>query len=37
VIIAIIAVRMVQPAVYRIVDMVTIRHRFMPEVRAMLV
>jgi len=32
VIIAMIAVRMVQPAVYKIVDMVTVRHRFMSAV-----
>jgi hypothetical protein len=32
VIIAMITVRMVQPAVYKIVDMVTMRHRFMSAV-----
>jgi hypothetical protein len=31
-IVAMIAVRMVQPAVYEIVDMVTMRHRFMSAV-----
>jgi hypothetical protein len=32
VIIAMITVRMVQPTVYEIVDMVTVRHLFMPAV-----
>lgn len=32
VIIAMVTVRMVQPAVYEIVDMVTVRHRFMSAV-----
>jgi hypothetical protein len=32
VIIAMITVRMVQPAVYEIVDMITMRHLFMPAV-----
>jgi len=31
-----IAVRTVQPAVYEIVDMVTMRHRFMSAFRAMI-
>ena len=32
VIVAMVAVRMVQPAVHEIVEMVTMRHRFMPAV-----
>jgi hypothetical protein len=35
VIVAMVAMRMVQPAVYEIVDMVTMRHLFMSAVRTM--
>jgi hypothetical protein len=37
VVVAMIAVRMMQPSIHEVINMVTMRHRFVPAGRAMLV